>query len=361
MAVKVTKKGSETVSAAMLLKQFQKDMGEGVGTLGGYAPETDRIPTGLFELDLALAGGFPKGKVSMIFGPESSNKTNIALLAIANHQRLWPELTCVFVDLENEFNPDWAKLLGVQVDKLIVLKPAYAEQAIDMIEGLLGAEDVGLVVLDSLAAMVGTAELDKSAEGENPGAAGRIASKLYRRTTVALTESAKRKHYPTLIYINQITYKIGVMYGNPETTPGGKKPWFQCALVLRVHGSNVIDKKVSDVMPVRKEVNFVVKKFKIPLLAASGKFEMATMPHGALKVGQCHDAPTIKTFLEVFGEWEQVKGGWKVWGAEYKTQKDWSAKLYGDTDYGAKLRHYVTQRALEENSMIPAQGDNPDE
>ena len=150
MAVVLKKTQKASLSAASLLTTFQKDMGDGVGSFGGMTVNTDRIPTGLFELDLALAGGFPVGKVSMIYGPESSNKTNIALLAVANHQRLWPKLVCVFVDLENEFAPDWAAKLGVDTTKLIVLRPAYAEQAVDMIEGLLLADDVGLIVLDAV-------------------------------------------------------------------------------------------------------------------------------------------------------------------------------------------------------------------
>nr|WP_281433629.1 AAA family ATPase [Nitratireductor aquibiodomus] len=330
-----------------MLKQFQKDMGDGAGSYGSHWVNADRIPTGMFELDLALSGGFPRGKVSMIFGPESSNKTNIALLAIAQHQKLWPELTCVFVDLENEYNAPWAKSLGVDTDKLILLKPAYAEQAVDMVEAMLLADDVGLVVLDSLAALVGTAELDKSAEGETPGAAGRISGKLYRKTIAAFVEAEKRGRYPSLFYINQITYKIGVMFGNPETTPGGKKPWFQSAIVLRVYGNNIIDSKISKVMPVRKEVSFVIKKFKVPILAASGKFEMATQPHGGLEIGQCDDANTIKGYLESFGEWFAAdKKGWSIFGEHYATQKAWKERFYSEPAYANKVRGHVIKTMM---------------
>lgn len=358
VTLKKTKKSdTATVSAAEVLKKFQKDMGEGVGTIGNHVVNTDRIPTGMFELDLALAGGFPKGKTCMIFGPESSNKTNIALMLIANHQRLWPDEVCIFVDVENEFNAPWAAKMGVDVEKLMVLKPAYAEQAVDMIETLLLADDTGIIVLDSIAAMTGTAEIEKSAEGENPGAAGRIASKLYRKTTVALSEAEKRGRYPTLIYINQITFKIGVMFGNPETTPGGKKPWYQSALVLRVYGTNVIDKSVSQVMPVRKDVSFVVKKFKIPILAASGKFEMATMDHGVLQIGQCDDAKTLRSYLEAFGEFGKAdKGGWQIMGEVYATQQAWKARLFNDEAYGAQVRKHVVDHLMSDSDLIQEGG-----
>lgn len=359
MAITIKKVEKTSVSALALLKQFQKDMGEGAGVMGNVMTQADRIPTGLFELDTALAGGLPKGKVIMIYGPESSNKTNIALRAIAMHQLLWPKDVCVFVDLENEYNAEWAAKLGVNTEKLIVLKPAFAEQAVDMVEAMVLADDVGLVVMDSLAALVGTAELDKSAEGENPGAAGRIAGKLYRKTIAAFTEAEKRGRFPTLIYINQISYKIGVTHGNPETTPAGKKPWFQSALVLRVYGSNVMDSKISKAMPVRKEVNFVVKKFKVPILAASGKFEMATIPHGGLEVGQCNDANTIKSYLESFGEFNKhEKKGWVIWGEHYDLQTQWKDRLYGDKPYGAKVRKFVVDTLMSGGELLEEGGSN---
>ncbi len=359
VTIKKVSKDATTVTAAQLLKQFNKDMGEGAGVMGNVITQADRIPTGLFELDMALAGGFPRGKVSMIYGPESSNKTNIALRAIAMHQQLWPKETCVFVDLENEYNGEWAAKLSVDTAKLIVLKPSYAEQAVDMVEAMLLADDVGLVVLDSLAAMVGTAELEKSAEGENPGAAGRIAGKLYRKTISAFTEAEKRGRFPSLFYINQITYKIGVTRGNPETTPAGKKPWFQSALVLRLYGSNVMDSKISKAMPVRKASNFIVKKHKIPVLAVEGMFEMVTIPHQGLEIGQCNDASTIKSYLEAFGEWGKAeKKGWLIYGEVYEKQQDWKERLYGDPTYGAKVRKFVVDTVMSGGELIEEGGGN---
>jgi len=357
MAVILKKSQKAPVSAASLLTQFQKDLGDGIGSYGDRIVNVDRIPTGLFELDLALAGGFPRSKVTTIFGPESSNKTNIALLAVANHQKLWPDLTCVFIDIENEYNADWAAKLGVDTEKLILLKPAYAEQAVDLIESMMLADDIGLIVLDSIAALVGTAELEKSAEGENPGAAARIAAKLYRKTIAAFVEAEKRGHFPTLIYVNQITFKIGVMFGNPEIMPGGKKPYYQSALLLRVYGKNVIDKAVSAVMPVKKEVSFVVQKHKIPILSISSKFEMATQAHGGLQIGQCDDAKTIKSYLEAFGDFTKgEKGGWLIYGDHYPTQSEWKTRLYSDAAYGKKVRGYVIATMVAGGELIEEGG-----
>ena len=144
MPIKLKKGKTASVSAADLLQAFQADYGEEVGDFGGAFVNADRIPTGMFPLDLALAGGFPRGRCSIIYGPESSAKTSTALLAVAHHQKLWPKLTCAFFDVENSFDPAWAKLLGVDTTQLIVIRPDYGEQLVDMVEAILLAEDCGL-------------------------------------------------------------------------------------------------------------------------------------------------------------------------------------------------------------------------
>ena len=118
-------------SIADVLQGFQKTLGESVGSFDWKMGTVDRIPTGLFPLDLALGGGFPRGKSTTIFGPESSNKTNIVLSAIRMHQMLWPDKICVFISIEG-FDPTWAKVMGVDVSKLLVVQPSYAEQVVDM-------------------------------------------------------------------------------------------------------------------------------------------------------------------------------------------------------------------------------------
>ena len=355
--VKVVKKAS--VSAADLLAVFQKDLGNEIGSFGGHLINRDRIPTGLFPLDLALAGGFPRGKCSIIYGPESSNKTNIALLTIASSQKLFPHLTCVFVDVEHSFDPDWATKMGVDVSKLIVIAPSYAEQAVDIVEAFLMAEDTGLVVVDSLAAMVTSSEAESSADKALVGGAALVCGKLARRSTHALQEAAKAGRYPTLIYINQISYKIGVMFGDPETQPGGKKPQFQSSLTLRCFGKNEMDPKVSSVMPVRKAVKFIVRKHKVPILAASGEFDMVTYPHNGLTIGQCDDFKQIKGYLETFGMFEKgEKGkGWIIVGDHYDTQAAFEQKLHAEPLFGNEIRQAIIERVSKEEGLIDSEAD----
>lgn len=355
MALNFKKAGvkASTNSMSAMLAKYQKDMGEEIGSFGGKLPPASRVPTGLFPLDLALAGGFPRGKCTMIYGPESSNKTNIALRAIAQHQLLWPDKLCAFVDLEGGLDPDWARALGVDVEKLIVVKPAFAEQAVNMVEGFLCADDCGLVVLDSLAALVTSSELDNSAERANVGGATSAIGKLYRKTTVALNEAEKQDRYPTLIYINQVTFKIGVMFGDPETTPGGKKPPHQASIILRCYGKNKMDTTISKAMPVAKEVNFIIKKYKCPILAASGRFEMATIAHGLLNVGQCDDFNTVSEYLKAYGLFAKgEKKGWTILGESYDTIAPFKERLYSDGAFGQQVRQNIIDRMLSAGKLM---------
>lgn len=355
MAIKIKSKATkETVKVSDLLKSFQTDFGEAIASFGGKLLNAERIPTGIFELDRALAGGFPRGKVSTIFGPESSGKTNCALLAIANHQRMFPDLTCALIDVEHAFDPAWAKALGVDTDKLVVVKPDFAEQAVDIIETLLYAEDCGLVVVDSLAALVTSSEIESSAEKAVVGGAALVIGKLTRKTTLALSQAEKQDRYPTLIYINQISYKIGVTFGDPETQPGGKKPLFQTSLMLRLYGKNVIDGKHSQTMPVIKRTTFIVRKYKVPIVAASGEFDMATAYYSGLKPGQSDDWSTIAELLKASGKFAKSESGkgWTILGEEYNTQADFKARLLNEPMFANEVRHLLIQEAIKENGLI---------
>lgn len=366
MAITIKKGGKTTVRVADLLGQFQKTMGEDVGSFGGTLVNSERIPTGLFPLDLGLGGGFPRGRVSMIYGPESSNKTNIALRAIAMHQILWPDLVCMFFDIENSFDPTWAERLGVQTEKLVVIRPAYGEQIVDMVESSLFADDCGLIVIDSLAALLTTSEAEASAERANVGTSGLLTGKLSRKVTHALAQAEKKSRSPTVIYINQVRLKVGILYGDPETIPGGNAPRFQCSLIVRVYGKNEMDKQYSSTMPVRKKVTYVVKKWKCPILTASGVFEMIMIPHNGLDVGQCDDFNTVSTYMKALGKFEKgpKDKGWIINGETYQTIQPFKDKLYGDINFGAGIRQEIiaamslSGQLLEEGGELSGVADN---
>jgi recombination protein RecA len=337
-----------------MVSASQKEMGKDVASYGGKLIEASRIPTGLFPFDLATGGGFPRGKVTIIYGPESSNKTNMALLAVANHQHLYPDKTCIFIDVERSFNPDWAAALGVDIDKLVVAVPSFAEQVVDMVESFLYAEDCGIVIIDSLAAMVTTSEANSSADKAVVGGAGLVIGKLVRKTTLALGEAEKAGRQPTLIYINQTRYKIGVMFGDPETMPGGNAPRFQAALWVRVYGKNVTDSKISKIMPIAKDVTFSIKKHKVPILAASGKYTMVTVPHKDYRIGDTEDFNTISSYLKSFGMFHKGEKdkGWVILGQKYDTIQAFEDMLYKDRWFGNEVRSSIIDKLLSDNTLM---------
>lgn len=335
-------------SVSELLTKFQSSYGEKVGQFGAALHECERVPTGFFPFDLATGGGFPRGRASIIFGPESSGKTNAALRAIAMHQHIWPDKTCVFFDIEGGFQPAWAKALGVDVDKLIVIRPDYAEQVVDMVENFLYASDIGVVVVDSLAAMVTTQEADSSAEKAVVGGAALAIGKLVRKSTLAMQHAEREGYWPTLIYINQIRFKIGVMFGNPEAMPGGNAPKYQSAMTVRVYGNNIMDNKVSKTKPVRKHTSFVIKKWKVPIVAVGGEYEMATVAHKGLAVGEVDDWNSLSSYLRDHGFLEKTKTGWRLFDETYPTLTAAREKVYTDRDFGLNVRNTVIQKVLQE-------------
>lgn len=205
-------------TAAEVMKQLKKDHGSNIVSMGGDKYEdTPRIPTGIFPFDLASGGGFPMGRVSLVYGPESSGKTNKLLKAIAQGQIIYPDKVAVLVDAESAYDPVWAKIMGVDTDRLIVTHPEYAEQAVDMVEAFLYAKDVFLVGLDSIAALSTQNEIESSAEKASVGGASNPVGKMFRKTTVSFNKMRNTGLMPpALIGINQIRFKIGVMFGNPE-------------------------------------------------------------------------------------------------------------------------------------------------
>ena len=279
----------------------------------------------------------------------------MVLRLIAMHQMIYPTDTCVFVDVEHSWDPAWAKLMGVDPEQVIVVAPDYAEQCVDMVESFMFAADCGLVVVDSLAALATANELDSSAEKANVGGASNPVGKLVRKTTHALSVAAKEGRLPTLIYINQIRHKIGVMFGDPETQTGGNAPKFQVSMMVRLYGKNKTDPKISKTMPVLKDVSFIMKKWKVPILAGNGKFEMAMIPHDDLEIGDCQDWNTVSQMLKDFGQFEKhPKKGWVILGEDYPTAQAFRDKLYTDKQLGVEVRQALIERALAEGKMLEA-------
>lgn len=218
------------------LKAIEKEYGKGsIMKLGDRAAvSVDAIPSGSLALDKALGiGGYPKGRIIEIFGPESSGKTTLALHAIAECQKQGGR--CAFIDAENAIDPVYAKHLGADIDELILSQPDSGEQALDITELLIKSGAIDLVVVDSVAALVPQAELDGEMGDASVGLQARLMSKAMRKLAGVMNHSNT-----TAIFINQLREKVGVMFGNPETTPGGRALKFYSSVRLDVRRSETL-------------------------------------------------------------------------------------------------------------------------
>ncbi len=219
--------------------------------------DVDAIPTGSLGLDIALGvGGLPRGRIIEIYGPESSGKTTLALHAIAEAQKKGE--ICAFVDAEHAMDPQYSKRLGVKIDELLISQPDTGEQALEIVESLVRSGKVGVVVVDSVAALTPRDEIEGEMGAHHVGKQARLMSQALRKLTAI---SAKSK--TVVIFINQIRMKIGVMFGSPETTPGGKALKFYSSVRLDIRRIAQI-KKGEEVMGGRIRVKVVKNKVASP-------------------------------------------------------------------------------------------------
>lgn len=343
-----------------LIEATNKAAKKTIGAMGLEISDSPRLPTGIFALDLAMGGGFPQGRAGVIYGFESAMKTTLSLKLIANAQRLLPKKRAVYFDLEGSLDQEWAENFGVIWKDLLVVRPEHAEQCVDMYVAMMLADDVSVLVLDSIAAMVTTTELEKSAEQANVGTQGLLINKLYRKSTNALTEAQRVGSLPTPIFINQIRYKVGVMYGSNETVPGGPSiNQFLSSMTLRVRGEDIYLKK-GNPLPAYKKIHVTIRKWKVPILSKNCEYSIALrdLPEIPLKLGDSPSWNTVLIYLKKLGLLLQVKDGWElqalVAGVKmvYPTQDALAGRYLSDHGFADKMRKAVIDKALGDGLEI---------
>lgn len=260
--------------------------------------EVNSISTGVLSLDMAIGvGGLPTGRIIEVFGAESGGKTTLTLSVIAQCQKTGR--LAGFVDAEHSFDPKWASLLGVDTDNLIVSQPDYGEQGLEVVEALVASGDFGVVVVDSVAALTPKAELEGEMGDNQMGLHARMMSKAMRKLTAVVHKSDT-----ILIMINQIREKIGVMFGNPETTTGGRALKFAASVRLDVRRSATI-KNGEEATGVRTKVKVVKNKVGSPFRVA--EFDLI-FNKGISREGDLLDLGTENGLIEKSGSWLTVLG-----------------------------------------------------
>ena len=262
MAEKPTATEGKIKALGLAMDQITKQFGDGAIMKLGEAKKVnvELLPSGALSLDLALGGGYPKGRIIEIYGPESSGKTTLTLHAIAEIQKQGG--TAAFVDAEHALDPAYAKRLGVDTDNLLVAQPDYGEQALEIVETLVRSNAVDLVVVDSVAALVPQAEIDGDMGDSHMGLQARLMSQALRKLTGIISKSKT-----TVIFINQIRMKIGVMFGNPETTTGGNALKFYASVRMDIRRTGQI-KVGEDIIGNRTKVKIVKNKIAPPFRIA---------------------------------------------------------------------------------------------
>lgn len=318
-------------SIEMAVEAIEKQFGKGYLIRLGDKPSVDIpvIPTGSISLDYALGiGGIPKGRITEIYGPEASGKTTLALHLIAEAQKQGG--TAAFIDAEHAMDPKYALALGVDIDNLWVSQPDYGEQALEIAETLVRSGAVDIIVVDSVAALVPKAEIEGDMGDQKVGMQARLMSQALRKLTAAVGRS-----HTALVFINQTRMKIGVMYGNPQTTTGGVALKFYSTIRIEIHRGQAL-KVGTETIGAHTFAKVVKNKLAPPF--RTGEFEII-YGKGISRIGELVDLATKLGIIEKSGVWYTYKSERLGQGRENA-----KAFLTQNPDFAQEIEDKVAQK-----------------
>jgi recombination protein RecA len=292
-------KKAKSTAISLAIEQIQKQFGKGSIMKMGEGPSAtvEIISSGILPLDIALGvGGVPRGRIIELYGPEASGKTTITLSLVSQVQKNGG--TAAFVDAEHALDPSWAEKLGVNLDELLISQPDTGEQALEITETLVRSGAVDLIVVDSVAALVPRAEIEGEMGDSQMGLQARLMSQALRKLTAIVSKSKT-----TIVFTNQLRMKIGVMFGNPETTTGGMALKFYASLRMDVRKIQTL-KKGDEVVGARVKVKVVKNKVAPPFKTA----EFSILPTGVDNVGSLIDIASEKDILQKSGAFYKYEG-----------------------------------------------------
>jgi recombination protein RecA len=275
-------------------------------------------PTNIFTLDMGLLGGVVQSGMTMVYGWSGAGKTTVTMRVVASAQAKYPDKSAVFIDAEGTFDAQWAQTHGIDIDRLVIVQPEYGEQAVDVLDAVIRAQDTSIVVLDSLPALVPLKELNDSAEDANVALQARLIGRAVRKATQAILDERKKGHFPAVVLINQWRNKITMM-GDPRALPGGNALKFFMhthfeVLVKEVLGKDANGAEVADY----NEHSFKVGKCKAGSSLKTGAWEMVRNPDNPLGPGFIDEGETVLSFARKFGLFTGGGSSWRLDSVDLK-------------------------------------------
>ena len=345
--VKMTDAEEKKKALESVFSVIEKEYGTGsIMKLGdANSVDVEVIPTGSLTLDMALGvGGLPRGRVIEIYGPESSGKTTVALHVVAEAQKMGGE--AAFIDAEHALDPVYAKKLGVDIDNLIVAQPDTGEQALDIAKALVRSGALDVIVVDSVAALVPKAEIDGEMGDSHVGLLARLMSQALRKLTAVISKSGT-----VVIFINQLREKVGVMYGNPETTPGGRALKFFSSVRLDVRRGEVI-KNGTELIGNKTKVKVVKNKVAPPFKTA--EFDIL-YGEGISKEGNILDFAVENNIIKKSGAWFSYNGE-KIGQGRDNVRK----YMVENKEFTAEIDRQVRELLKNNSGYLPSEADDSD-
>ena len=296
-------------------KEIIKRYGEGSFLRGCDMHQPIRIPTGIFMLDFALLGGVPGSRITHVVGERHSGKSMVSDKIIAHAQQMFPDSIAVKVDVEGTHDSVWSSKLGVDTERLMVSNPETGEHAVDVADAMVHSKEVSIVVVDSIAALTPFKEVESSAEDAMVGEQARLVGRMVRKMSSGIIKERRRGHYPAVILVNQFRMKIGVMYGDPRTTPGGKALEFAASVNFIMKNKETVGKDAMDVEAVTEnDHSFNITKNKLNGGPRTGEFRLRRVPNESLGLaeGEVDDAGTLLSFAKKFGIYSGGGAAWRL-------------------------------------------------
>jgi recombination protein RecA len=347
----------------ILIGDIEKKFGQGlIGRAGdiGYR-SIPRLSTGVFALDVALGGGWAKGRVNLVWGPQSSCKTYLMLKMIASAQQhdFYTNLPLshvedgkpykiAYIDVEGALDFDWAQKLGVDLSELYYVRPEHAEQAADIVESLMASGVFDIIVLDSLAAMTPEKEMEGDMGDQTVGTHARINNKMFRKIQSVMNKISNEDGHltPSLFVINQEREKIGVMFGSNKIKPGGRGQDFYTTMEVHTHSHKMEYFDTEKTLPKHAHFSFKVEKNKAAPPKIEGQFILAVAddPEGTFEAGDVMEDVTIHNYSERLGLFKKIDSTtWEMCGKIYKRKGDLLAEWYQDHGNRDRLKRQMLQ------------------